>query len=418
MPATPSITLSRRKHLSPNKTQAGDGRCHSSKSQMASKGKNKRMNSAISSTDTNSLLNGNRRGAQLFTNLDCYNLNGNPRAEKDPDHASYIARLHKGSIINPTELLQRYKMLSAEDLDDNVQWRFATVIVPNNRERIDIIALTVVDFAKYTGQPVVRWMCNITSWDGAPEDPNIKREAMKDPCFCQYFVTGAYGICNENISVNLNITNGAPIKLYTLDFNTEQEAVEYETMRQSAQPGEFITLSAPPLSVNVIPWPDNTAEENKKYVPFSIGQTDITNQPVIPLTAQGYAKKPKPMAVYGGDGWYTSKATIVPQIPFDLAFSMTSFKAQGRTLDRVILSLAHRYGNCNNFSFHEFLVAISRVKSGDHIRIIPPYDNQYNMFNYLKQLRPNPEIMQLLKGLESGKWNAQAAWEARLLTEK
>jgi hypothetical protein len=54
------------------------------------------------------------------------------------------------------------------------------------------------------------------------------------------------------------------------------------------------------------------------------------------------------------------------------------------------LSLAYRVGAYNNFTFHEFLVAISRVQLGDDIRIIPPYDNQMNMFNYLEDVRANP----------------------------
>jgi hypothetical protein len=47
-----------------------------------------------------------------------------------------------------------------------------------------------------------------------------------------------------------------------------------------------------------------------------------------------------------------------------------------RSHSSVILSLAHRYGSYNNFSFHELLVAISGVKLGEDIRIIPPHDNQ------------------------------------------
>jgi hypothetical protein len=313
------------------------------------------MNSAISLTDANSLLCGNRKGAQLFTDLDCYILNGNPRAGKDPDHAAYIAKLHKGTQVDAKELLQRYKMLTAQDLNDEVGWRFATVIVPNNRERIDIIGQTVIDFAICTGRPVVRWLCNIKSWEGAPEDQELRQAAMEDPCFWQYFVAWADGICNDTKSVNINITNGAPIKLYSLSFNSEEERMEYENMRLSAQPGEFVTLASPPLSVNVIPWPDNTAEQNAIYGPYSIEKALETGQHVIPLTAASHSKTPKPIAVYGGDGWLTTKAIVVPHIPFDLAFSMTSSNAQGRTLDRVILSLAQRFGKYNNFSFHGYL---------------------------------------------------------------
>jgi hypothetical protein len=378
----------------------------------------KRKTSAKSTSDSNSLLGGNRRGAELFTDLDCFTLNGNPRAENDPKHAEYVAQLHRGCAIDPAELLSRYKLLSTTDMVDDVTWRFATVIVPNNRERIDIIARTIVDFAKHTGQPVVRWQCNIKCWTGAPMDDDLRKQAMEDPCFWQYFATWADGICNDNLSVNINLTNGAPIRLYSLTFATKQQRLDYEDMRDRAQPGDIITLQAPPLSVNVIPWPDSTTEEHKKYDAYSIERALPTRQPVIPISAQSHSKTPSPVAVYDGEGWFTTKAIVVPEIPFDLAYAMTSFKAQGRTLPRVILSLAHRFGSYNNFSFHEILVAISRVKMGDDIRIIPPHNKQTKSFDYLSKLRPNPEIMQLLKGLQTLRWNPEMAWSERQLHPK
>jgi hypothetical protein len=406
-PTTPT-SLVRRQYLTTNKNNE-----HSK----PSKAKKKRMNSEVSTADENSLLNGNRRGAKLFTDLDCHILNGNPRAQSDPYHAAYIEKLHKGSNIDSKELLTRYKMLSAQDINDDESWRFATVIVPTNRERIDIIGDTVIEFAKSTGQPVIRWACFVQQWDGAPIDLQLQEDAMNDPCFWQYFVIGATAICNENLSVDINITNGAPLELYSLTFNTQQEQINYENMRLAAKPGDFVTLQQPPLSVNVIPWPESNNKQPDTYAPYSIEKKLDTNQAVVPITAQAYTKTPKPIPVRGGEGWFTSKAIIIPLIPFDLAFSMTSFKAQGRTLHRVILSLTHRYGSGHNFSFHEFLVAISRVELGEHIRIMPPIDNQTNKFDYLETLRPNQEIMQMLKGLQSGKWDPETAWQARELTE-
>jgi hypothetical protein len=216
-------------------------------------------------------------------------------------------------------------MLSVQDLDDDDDWRFATVIVPNNRERIDTIGDAVIDFSISTGQPVVRWMCTIREWHGAPENEDLREAAMRDPCFWQYLVQHANATCNGNLSVDINITNGAPIKLYSLTFTTQQEQIDYETMRLNTQPGEFITVKQTPMSVNVVPWPDDTDNHAKTYNPYSIETTLGTNLCVIPITAQHYTANPKPMPVRDGEGWYASRAVIVPQIPFDLAFSMTSF---------------------------------------------------------------------------------------------
>jgi hypothetical protein len=54
---------------------------------------------------------------------------------------------------------------------------------------------------------------------------------------------------------------------------------------------------------------------------------------------------------------------------------------------------------------------------GNHVRILPSIDNQTNKFDYLEKLEPNPQIMQLLEGLQSGTWDAKKAWDAKILTE-
>jgi hypothetical protein len=69
-----------------------------------------------------------------------------------------------------------------------------------------------------------------------------------------------------------------------------------------------------------------------------------------------YSKVPSLLPFYDGEAGYV-KAVITPQIPFDLAYSMTSFKAQV-ALFNVILSL-HRYGTITFHSSFWFISGLS-----------------------------------------------------------
>ena len=56
--------------------------------------------------------------------------------------------------------------------------------------------------------------------------------------------------------------------------------------------------------------------------------------------------------------------------PFDLAFSMTVHKAQGRTLGKVVLDLTSHPSHKARFEFAALFVALSRVKNSASIRFL------------------------------------------------
>ena len=71
-------------------------------------------------------------------------------------------------------------------------------------------------------------------------------------------------------------------------------------------------------------------------------------------------------------GYKPSYVKIRNIFPFDLGFSMTIHKAQGRTLISVILALSERPTHKTQIDYCEFFVALSRVKESEDIRYILP----------------------------------------------
>jgi len=144
----------------------------------------------------------------------------------------------------------------------------------------------------------------------------------------------------------------------TLNPSSDPEA-EWERI-QRAPPGEIIMLQQAPLSVNVelsptgAPWPaDETLELGKIVVPIIIAPRPKARE--LHLVRRGKAQ---------------SKTTLhFFDFGVELAFAITYHKIQGQTLSRIILDL--NGSGHGALSVAQFYVGISRVRFGDHIRILP-----------------------------------------------
>lgn len=130
----------------------------------------------------------------------------------------------------------------------------------------------------------------------------------------------------------------------------------------------FVTLEQAPLSVNVIPWLDG-ATQHAQYKPFQVATT-ASGEPVVPLLRATAKRDANYCLIHAGETWRVSKARAHMAHPYDLAFAITAYRSQGRTIDKVIIALQETSGFYNNFGFHEFFVAISRVEKTDNIRIL------------------------------------------------
>ena len=118
--------------------------------------------------------------------------------------------------------MRNYDILSKEDMKKD-KWAFSPILVPNNRERIDITEQQSIKFAKKHNTCVIRWPVSIkaNSWKGKPNNSDeIKKN---DPCFWQYFVRGATGYVLTNVNVNAYIANGTECKCHSLTLPSKKK---------------------------------------------------------------------------------------------------------------------------------------------------------------------------------------------------
>ena len=110
-----------------------------------------------------------------------------------------------------------------------------------------------------------------------------------------------------------------------------------------------------------------------------------------------------------------ASAAVNEPFPFDLAFSMTVHKAQGRTISRVIIDLTCHPVHTARMQFAAVFVAMSRVKCRKHMRLMPrPAQNHHKSYKYLETLKPLESVTTFYNGYEQSSeqgfvWNWKKA---------
>jgi hypothetical protein len=326
-----------------------------------------------------------------------------------------------------------YMPLSSEDMK-NDKWRFAPIVVATNRERVDIVAQQAREFARTRGIPVVRWLMTTKSWAHSLTTEQEAEVKWKDPCFYHYCVFGANAFVSKNLNTRLKITNGTPCRIHSLSFETMEETEDFKARFTAAPVGSEITLAKPPLSVNIVPWPDDNEwnDECREFSMFSLidefeDDGDEYQQVVIPLLAGAVHKvyasstsKSDEILVRGTDKTSTSKAVLQQTHAFDLGFAMTYFKIQGRTIEKLVIDVCQPPNY--HVNYHMLLVAHSRVQKSDDMRHLfrsdPP---KRKVLEYMYDLKPDKDVMHFLAGVkgDGSKWDMKASlahqkeWEGK-----
>ena len=148
---------------------------------------------------------------------------------------------------------------------------------------------------------------------------------------------------------------------------------------------------------------------------------------VVPITAAmgsaGRSASKYDKYMYKTSDPITPIATVEMKdiFPFELGFSMTVHKAQGRTLDRIVVDLTNHPTHYTRMKFAAVFVAMSRVRCSEHIRLLHHADpsRRYSFedtYSYLTELRPCRHAQAFMHGYTpdnavpgSSKWDRTKA---------
>ena len=182
-------------------------------------------------------------------------------------------------------------------------------------------------------------------------------------------------------------------------------------------------MSKPPAAVNVILTVDSLSDDEREaWSDYSVVSKRVI-VPILPGSRKPVStEEPKETSqhtqtlVPGGLLYRPSKVEIVPHFPLELQFVITAHKAQGCTLENVILALSERHANGCNMSYASIYVALSRVKFSDNIRLLVASTSSlvWESLLYIEKLKPEKSIRAFFEGFSqtSQQWDSEMALNA------
>jgi hypothetical protein len=297
-----------------------------------------------------------------------------------------------------------YKELKAVDMQEEGDFCDAPILCSTNRERHTINGIMAPIRASAKGVCVIRWSADLKEqWQQKPSDEHLEQLKFSDPCFWEYFVRGCDGYVTDNLSKRLKLVNGTHIRYHSLSFETLEKQVEFERLVANTEVGQVLSLPfhLRPATVNVELL--DLSEESRQYWLENDLSLDA-DKVVIPLPCRRiYGKKLKPIIIPGGsNGEYRcSKVKVANYFPVDPGFAITIYKAQGRTIPKVILAISERKGDGCQLNYRSIYVAFSRVKQRDDIRLLLFRDDGYrNSLHYLTKLTADPCNPAFIEGFD------------------
>ena len=303
-----------------------------------------------------------------------------------------------------------------KDIEDHPEeWKYAPILVSTNTERLGISRMKACMWAKEHKTYVFKWACSTRGFVNRPQADTMSELKEDNAFFWQFFVPGVDAYLNHNINGDIALVNASQLKTHSLTLANEkkyQDVLRY-IEDQNIPFGSEIEID-PPVAVNMIvvqeldgkPLSTRRKKQMAKLQTFS-RQYNIDSKSrdiIIPLTPS--------MMPSSDDSWnkytFCTGNTLAPiaqvkvkeKFPFDLAFSMTVHKAQGRTIKRVVVDLTdHPYPICR-MKYAAVFVATSRIKKSKHIRLLEPItvQNRKKLYEYLPTLIPDPSIAPFLHG--------------------
>ena len=204
-----------------------------------------------------------------------------------------------------------------------------------------------------------------------PQDDDSFSQALQDPAFFEYFVVNGKAILTGTICRKKKLCNGTQGIYHSLILSDTMEIYLKEHLL-SASAGDVITLPDPPIGINIIIANDVINNDTMNWKTLSLEKERI----VITIRKHGYrqsfSKIPgKPVPIHNPTMLVSASRVIVePHFPVQPCFAITVDKAQGQTIQRVIVALSERDLRLVNFTYSCVAVAFSRVKEAQHLRIL------------------------------------------------
>jgi len=353
------------------------------------------------------------RGTALFAKFRRATLKQPMRTDaNEKEFAEWLGRFRNTDEREPVPraLLKRLHPVSPQE-QSNPLWRFATRGVLSNRERMHLNKAMVLQWAQFHDVPLYKWRLPVQgSVAQNLTDEEMEQLYQSEPGLWGYFCVGCPCMLTRNIHPLLGLANGTSGTYHSLTFG--DNGVRYST--SSGQSGRLGGRHGMPVlgfcevvfqggdrpeSVNVIPELDD--EQRARYVAAqSLGAHD--GPIVVPVQFDHKAgkevNKVDLVSLYAAMlGLEVCVKAIMHMV--ELAFAVTDYKLQGKTLDKLVLSLGPRSFK-PHWKLSALYVLLSRVRKLAGLRLAA----QVPDWSHLLQLKHKSSMKLWMQAYDEDGW--------------
>ena len=360
-----------------------------------------------------------RRGCDILCSSEWYQLTKQERSVDD-DHNRILEKMEASQSLTLKDL-QEYTVFREKDIqgEQGLDWLKAPILVATNRERHNLLGPQCMRFGKSTGKYIYRWPCERTEWEQKPRPEHLE-DVIQDPCFYEWFVEGADGFITDRLNKSVRLVNGTRIRYHSIVPASDAQRTSIAAQQAAKPPGSVIHLDEPPLAVNVVLVDENEGQNVTRRSKRHWKQVTLDNKGgiVIPILPVRKNDRWTRTIVPGGEGYPPSRIKLKSHFPIELAFAITIHKAQGRTLDRVIIAVSDRTAENCQLKYASLYVALSRVRSRKDIRLLVNGSRggkftDWHSAAYITGLRPDSSITAFFAGYKKDNttWCGKSALE-------
>lgn len=295
-------------------------------------------------------INPAKNGAQLFLKFKRKLLTTQHRID-DVDYSSDLVQLRNLDSERPVKptFLRSFKRLSVQDIIEDPEFLLASTLVTSKYERCLYNWNIGKQWAILMNTPMLFWFCPLVE-TFASLQPNDLVAVL--PQVRQYFILGAPAMyLNYNPNPELRVCNGARARMHSLVYHSGlPPAIQYKIKLVTAEmkSGDYSNV------LIEVPNPDAVILEI---------ENPRTGNLLFPtrLFSSAY------LSILAG-----TKAIHIQRHCFQPGFAYTFYKAQGLTINRVVIVAYERPGPKYKFvkiSLNDLYVAFSRVCERKHVRL-------------------------------------------------
>ena len=176
------------------------------------------------------------------------------------------------------EIIESFKVLTQQDVENDPSWKTAPIAVTSNDERHALNLMILQNFAFERNLPILKWSKDISIKNNGVLEGILHDE---HPELTGYFVQGAPSILLDNLNPTSGLANGTPSFMHSLAFESEEQRQQVQNLISNTQSGEIVDIPIPYAIIITLP-----SIDRQKWKHESLDEDNVT----IPLLYKSHQK--------------------------------------------------------------------------------------------------------------------------------